>query len=274
VASPWPPSSSQGPRRRLDARWLTVIVIAIIIVVVLVRQHRIHISEFEILYFLAVIPSVIVHEVTHGWVALSFGDDTAKRAHRLTLNPLAHVSIVGTIIVPAVLVLSGYPAFGWAKPVPVNVSRLRHSRNSAVVVALAGPLVNIILAVAFGLIFFIAVSPATKGAVFAYDYAGITLTQNPPLWVQYLFFLGYVNVILAVFNLVPLPPLDGSSVIDRMLPQQWLPGYLSIRPYTIFLPFLLLWLRPQWLADIFSPFIQLWGHLLGTGILSGSLVRL
>ena len=258
----------------MDARWLTVIVIAIIIVIVLVRQKKLHITEFEVLYFLAVIPSVILHEITHGWVALAFGDDTAKRAGRLTLNPIAHISIIGTIAVPAVLVLSGYPAFGWAKPVPVNVSRLRHPRNQAVVVSLAGPFLNIVLAVCFALVFFFATSPAIKGSVFVYDYYGYSLAHQPAVWAQYLFWLGYVNVILAVFNLIPLPPLDGSSVLDRLMPQQWLAGYYSIRPYTIFLPFLLLWLKPQWLSDIFSPFISLWAHLLGTGFFENYLVRI
>jgi Zn-dependent protease len=258
----------------LDARWLTFIVIAVIIVIVLVRQKKLHISEFEVLFFLAVIPSVILHEISHGWVALSFGDDTAKRAGRLTLNPLVHVSIIGTIIVPAFLILAGYPAFGWAKPVPVNVSRLRHPRNQSVVVALAGPLVNIILAAGFGVVFFFTVSATTKGSVFAYDYYGYSLSHQPALWAQYLFFLGYANVILAVFNLIPLPPLDGSSVLDRLMPEQWIPSYYSIRPYTIFLPFLLLWLRPQWLSDIFSPFISLWAHLLGTGVVGNFPIRI
>jgi Zn-dependent protease len=238
----------------------------VIVVIVLDRQHRIHISSFDVLYFLAVIPSVIIHEISHGWMALACGDDTAKRAHRLTLNPIPHISIYGTVIVPAVLVLSGFPAFGWAKPVPVNLSRLRHPRNQAVLVGLVGPLTNIILAVVFGLIFALTISQTTKGAVYAFDYyGGATGVAPPSLAVQYLYFLAYVNVILAVFNLIPIPPLDGSSVLDRLLPRSWLPGYLSIRPYTIFLPFLLLWLAPQAFSDIFQPFINLLGHLLGPG---------
>ncbi len=166
MSAGWPSSPPQGPRRRLDPRWLTVIVVAVIVVVVLVRQKRIHITDQEVLYFLAIIPSIILHEVTHGWVALAFGDDTAKRAHRLSLNPLVHVSIFGTLILPALLVLGGYPPFGWAKPVPVNISRLRHPRNNHVVVALAGPVMNIGLAVIFGLLFRVIVSAPDKGSIF------------------------------------------------------------------------------------------------------------
>ena len=250
MASPWPPSSSQGPRRRLDARWLTVVVIAVIILVVLVRQHRIHITEAEVLFFVAIIPSIILHEVTHGWVALAFGDDTAKRAGRLSLNPVVHVSVFGTIIVPIVLVLLGLPPFGWAKPVPVNISTLRHPRNESVVVALSGPAMNVLIAVVAGLLFR-AVLPTVSASA-----------TSLPVGEQFLLALGEVNVFLAVFNLIPIPPLDGSSVVERLLPREWLPGYLAIRPYTIFLPFLVLWLYPQWLDDLFQPFLNLWAHLL------------
>jgi Zn-dependent protease len=238
-----------------------VILIGIIFVIVLDRQKKIHISTFELLYFVAVIPSVILHEITHGWVALAYGDETAKRAGRLSLNPLVHVSIFGTLIVPALLVLGGYPAFGWAKPVPVNTSRLRHPRNDSVVVSLAGPAMNIALAVIFGLLFNLLVSETTKTSILISGGIG----TGESLWVQYLFLLGYVNVILAVFNLIPIPPLDGSSVLERLMPQSWIPGYYSIRPYTIFLPFILIYARPGLFEDIFTPFINLWAHLLGSG---------
>ncbi len=246
----------------MDPRWLTVIVVGVIVVIVLVRQKKIHISQQEVLFFAAVVPSIILHEVTHGWVALAFGDDTAKRAKRLSLNPLVHVSVYGTLIVPAILVLAGYPPFGWAKPVPVNVSRLRHPRNEHVVVALAGPAMNIVLAVIFGLLFRLTVPSIDKLNIL---FNGLQSGFGQPLWTQYLFTLGYVNVILAAFNLIPIPPLDGSSVLERLLPKRWLPGYLSIRPYTIFLPFLVLWLHPQWINDVFNPFLNMWAHLLGPG---------
>jgi Zn-dependent protease len=260
VGAPWPAGPPRGPRNRVDPRWLVLIVVGVIVVVILVRQHKIHISEPTVLYFLAIIPSIILHEVTHGWVALGFGDDTAKRAGRLSLNPLVHVSLFGTLILPALLVLSGYPPFGWAKPVPVNMSRMRHPRNDDVVVALAGPAMNIALAVALGLAFRFAVPGIDKASIY---YYGLQSGVGQPVWAQYLFAIGYVNVILAVFNLIPIPPLDGASVLERLLPRQWLPGYLSIRQYTIFLPFLIIWIHPEWIDDIFQPFLNYWAHILG-----------
>ena len=120
------------------------IVAGVVVLVALVLHHNI--SSDEILFFIVVVPSVILHEISHGWVARIFGDDTASRAGRLTLNPLVHIDPVGTLIVPAVMALASVGVFGWAKPVPVNTARLRSPRNQAVLVSLAGPLTNFILA--------------------------------------------------------------------------------------------------------------------------------
>src|ERR1700748_1836079 len=109
--------------------------IGAIVVIALVAHHNI--TQQEIIVFCVIVPSIILHEVSHGWVANAFGDDTAKRAGRLTLNPVAHVDTVGTLIVPALLSLTGAGVFGWAKPVPVNVSKLHSPRNEGVVVSLA-----------------------------------------------------------------------------------------------------------------------------------------
>ena len=95
-----------------------------------------------------IVPSIILHEISHGWVANFFGDDTAKRAGRLSLNPMVHIDPIGTLIVPALLALGGFGVFGWAKPVPVNTGRLRSPRNQGVLVALAGPFTNAVLALA------------------------------------------------------------------------------------------------------------------------------
>src|SRR5207237_10455946 len=112
----------------------------------------VHLERFDIVFFAVLIPSVILHEVSHGWVALAFGDDTAKRAGRLTLNPIAHVDPFGTIILPLLLSLSGIGAFGYAKPVPVNPRNLRNPRQHSLYVSLAGPLTNITLALIAGLV--------------------------------------------------------------------------------------------------------------------------
>jgi len=219
--------------------------------VVLVRTH--HLSTFELLLFCALIPSVILHEISHGVLALAFGDDTAKRAGRLTLNPIRHIDPFGTIILPALLVLSGLGAFGYAKPVPVNVSRLRHPRNEGVAVSLVGPAVNIVLALAFGLAYAHAVPFSVK----------LSALDNQPTWAQLVFVAGYINVILAVFNLIPLPPLDGSAVVERILPRSWLPGYYRIRPFTLFLPLIIIVFFPHVLNDIFNPALNEWARIVG-----------
>jgi len=231
------------------------IIAGLAVVVVLVRTH--HISTFTILLLLALIPSVILHEISHGVVALAFGDDTAKRAGRLTLNPLPHIDPFGTIIVPALLALSGAGVIGWAKPVPVNVSRLRHPRNEGVLVSLVGPAVNIALAVLFGLTWRYLLPVQDK------LYTSFTAQLPGPLWAQYIFVLGYINVLLAVFNLIPLPPLDGSAVLERLLPQSLLPGYYRIRPFTMFIPLAIVLLFPSVLDHIFQPALNEWFRLLG-----------
>src|ERR1700688_102953 len=154
-----------------------------------------NISDFMLELSIWAVPtifSIVAHEVMHGVVAKRLGDDTAKRAGRLTLNPISHVDPFGTIILPALLLLSGHGAFAYAKPVPVNVSRLRNARNTGVVVSLVGPGVNIALAAVLGLVFkaFVTGEVARINAV----------NGTGPVWAQLLFVAGYANVILAVFN--------------------------------------------------------------------------
>ncbi len=243
-----PPPPQRPPRRHDNtAIW---VVAALAVVLVLVRIH--HIEVFYVLMFLALLPSVILHEVSHGVVALAFGDDTAKRAGRLTLNPVRHIDPFGSVILPALLALSVGYAFGWAKPVPVSVNRLRHPRNDNVAVALVGPAVNVGLAVLFAL---------------AYRFLVPAVDKFPPVldqatWVQFVYAAGYVNVILAVFNLIPLPPLDGSAVVERFLPAHLLPGYYRIRPFTMFIPLLVVILFPSALAHLFDPALDWWSRLL------------
>ncbi len=251
MSDPWG-SPAPPPRRRGVSPQAAIWLIAgLTLVVVLVRTH--HLSTFELLLFCALIPSVILHEISHGVLALAFGDDTAKRAGRLTLNPIRHIDPFGTIILPALLVLSGLGAFGYAKPVPVNVSRLRHPRNEGVAVSLVGPAVNIVLALAFGLAYAHAVPFSVK----------LSALDNQPTWAQLVFVAGYINVILAVFNLIPLPPLDGSAVVERILPRSWLPGYYRIRPFTLFLPLIIIVFFPHVLNDIFNPALNEWARIVG-----------
>jgi len=187
--------------------------------IALVAHHNI--SSADIILFCVIVPSIILHEVSHGWVARAFGDDTAARAGRLTLNPFVHVDPVGTLIVPALLALGGFGVFGWAKPVPVNNARLRSPRNQGVLVALAGPFTNALLA-GVGAVIFI-----------AYFRNTVLQTQVLSLPAEIVFYFSLGNIGLMAFNLVPLPPLDGSVLFERLLPRRYWPTYLRIRPYTM-----------------------------------------
>lgn len=174
--------------------------------------------------FLAIlVPSVILHEISHGWAALRLGDDTAKRRGRLTLNPLAHVDPFGTVLLPALLALSGFGVIGYAKPVPVNVRRLRRPRDHAVLVALAGPATNLLIALGAA-----AVVRVLGGVDVDAEHerlGGVGVVE-----VAYL--VGFFNVLLALFNLLPIPPLDGSAVVERALPRRWYPTWLRLRRWS------------------------------------------
>jgi Zn-dependent protease len=196
----------------------------IAVVVALVANHNI--TTNEIIFFAVVVPSIILHEVSHGWVANLFGDDTAKRAGRLTLNPFKHVDPVGTLIVPALLTLASQGVFGWAKPVPVNSARLRSPRNQGVLVSLAGPAMNLLLAAIGGFVFVAAFRTSFNAALFN----GTSSTSVPS---RVVLFFSVVNVGLLVFNMIPVPPLDGSALFERALPARYWPQYLRIRPYTM-----------------------------------------
>jgi Zn-dependent protease len=193
------------------------VVAGVVVLIALILHHNI--TSDEIIFFLVVVPSVILHEISHGWAARALGDDTAARAGRLSLNPLVHVDPVGTLIVPAVMALAGYGVFGWAKPVPVNTARLRSPRNQAVLVSLAGPLTNLILALIGGFVFV---------AVFRDTFNPST----PSVLSRVVLFFSVANIGLMAFNLIPIPPLDGSVVFERALPRRYWPDYLRIRPYT------------------------------------------
>ena len=212
-------------------------------------SHKI--TSAQLIYFCVLIPSIILHEISHGAVALAFGDQTAKRAGRLNLNPVRHVDPVGTLLVPAILSLSGVGAYGWAKPVPVNPGNLRSPRNHVVLVALVGPLTNFVLAGLMG-VCFVAVGGRTS----------LLTSTAPDLLQQIFFYAGLANIVLGVFNLIPCPPLDGAAVLERLIPERYLPGYYNLQPVLMFLPFLLILMFHGLWTALIDHVIQWWLSLL------------
>jgi Zn-dependent protease len=200
-----------------------------------------------------IVPSVILHEVAHGFVAKLFGDDTASRAGRLTLNPIAHVDPFGTVILPFILSLTGVGAFGYAKPVPVNPHKLRNPRQHSLYVSLAGPATNLALAL---------VSALLLRTVFRADLHRVLFISDLPLVPQLVLWLGFMNVVLAVFNLLPIPPLDGSALVERVLPRHWWPTWLKYRQYGFGILLILVFLVPGALDRVFDPALDQWLKLL------------
>lgn len=197
-----------------------------------------------LMVLVVLVPSVILHEVAHGVAALRFGDDTAQRAGRLTLNPIAHIDPFGTVVLPLILTIFTGAAFGYAKPVPVNPSRMRRPRDHGLLVSLAGPATNIVLALLAALALRL-LAPTTSQTV-----ADLVLR------------FGAINVILAAFNLLPIPPLDGSALVERVLPRRMLPRWHQIRQYSMAVLLLVVLLLPSVLNRVFSAAFNLWGRLL------------
>ena len=189
-----------------------------------------HLDKLTFIYFGCLIVAVILHEISHGVVALWFGDRTAKEAGRLTLNPVPHIDPFGSIVMPALGALTGIPVIAWAKPVPVNPMRMRNPRRDLVFVSLAGPASNLIL---------MAISALAARQLYLSSAPNVVFYEDLPLGILILFSFAVVNMFLAVFNLLPFPPLDGSALVERALPREWLPHWYKFRPYGFLVLFLL-----------------------------------
>ena len=187
--------------------------------------------------------AVILHEISHGLVAGWLGDPTAKKAGRLSLNPLRHIDPMMTIILPGILIASGSPfVFGGAKPVPVNASRFENPRRDMCWVALAGPVCNFLLAlISYGLLQILALMP----------------TGGLPMMIigQLLAYSLLINVVLGTFNLIPIPPLDGGRIAVGLLPIQLARPLAHIERYGIMIVMLLLF--SGWLEPLLEPFTRL-----------------
>lgn len=177
---------------------------------------------------LPVLFAITVHEVAHGWVARRLGDPTAMMLGRLTLNPLKHIDPVGTVLVPLLMLMFSPFIFGWAKPVPVTWENLKHPKRDMALVAVAGPLSNLLMA-----LFWVAVLRI-----------GIGINTGAPWLGTYLFYAGQagilINLVLMVLNLLPLPPLDGGRVLSGMLPGRWSWQLDRLEPYGLMILLLLL----------------------------------
>lgn len=213
--------------------------------------------QYALIAIPCIVIAIVLHEVAHGWAALALGDPTAKEQRRLTLNPIRHVDPVGTVVVPGFLALAGAPVFGWAKPVPVDQHRLDNPRFGMMAVAAAGPATNFLLAL---------LGAATLGIASVASEPSAVLMQG-----LYTFIL--INLFIGIFNLLPIPPFDGSHIVEGALPRRWARAYEKLRPYGMLLFFGLIaiaWAFPSFdlIQRLIGPPVQ-WalGHYLAVAAL-------
>jgi Zn-dependent protease len=185
-------------------------------------MHQLTDIQRVVVWALPVLFAITVHEVAHGWVARRLGDPTAMMLGRLTLNPLKHIDPIGTVILPLFMMFVGGFIFGWAKPVPITYQNLHHPKRDMIYVAIAGPAANLIMAILWAIVLKISLVLST--------------TNSNLYWVfQPLIYMGgagiYINVILMVLNLLPIPPLDGGRVVTGLLPGPLSYKFSQIEPF-------------------------------------------
>jgi len=181
-----------------------------------------------VIWALPVLFAITIHEVAHGWVASKLGDKTALMLGRLTLNPFKHIDLIGTILVPLILLTFSNFIFGWAKPVPINPRNFQHRRRDMLLVAIAGPFTNLLMAFIWGGIMKL----------------GLIMMGVNNSWALPIVLMGQagilINVVLMVFNLIPIPPLDGSHFISALIPGRWAYHYDKVGRFGFFIVLLLI----------------------------------
>jgi Zn-dependent protease len=204
--------------------------------------------------------AIVLHEISHGWVALALGDTTARDRGRLTPNPIRHADPIGTVALPLILAITGAPIFGWAKPVPVDARKLRKPRTDMIVVALAGPASNLGLALIAAILVSL-LRPVIAGSGAIGLFIGLNLVN----------FVA-INIFLALFNLLPIPPFDGGHVAQGLLPLRFAKQYARLNriafPLLIFLLLVLPMISPRLniVARVISPPARWLTHLLLPGL--------
>jgi Zn-dependent protease len=178
--------------------------------------------EMLLLGYPVLLLALTVHESAHAWTAEKFGDSTARDMGRVSLNPIVHMDIFGTVLFPIFAMITGFPLIGWAKPVPVNPRFLHNPSRDNMFISLAGPFSNILLAIA---LFVLLALLSMSGLLYS-----LPVEVFKPLRII-LSFGVLINVLLAIFNMIPVPPLDGSHVLEHFLPYQWAQKYEMIKPY-------------------------------------------
>ena len=204
-------------------------------------------SEFTVIiqYFfvaLAILYAITLHEIAHGWVAKQSGDTTAADLGRLSLNPIKHIDPIGTVVVPITLLITFGAPFGWAKPVPVNWQRLKHPKRDMALVAIAGPLANLMMLIFWAII--LTTADKLSGEWW-----------NVSQMIIYIANIGIlINAVIMVLNMLPIPPLDGSRIVSSLIPNQWSKQYSKIEPYGIGVVILLM--VTGVLGDILMPTVK------------------
>ncbi len=192
-----------------------------------------------LIWAIPILFAITVHEIAHGWIASRLGDHSAKMMGRLTLNPIKHVSLIGTILIPAFLYVTSGFIFGWAKPIPINFNALRSPKKDMFWVAIAGPVSNLIMAIIWLMIILLAITISYQ-----------SLIKMGQVGIQ-------INLILAVFNLLPLPPLDGARIVSSLLPSKLSYQYNQLEPYGLYILLGLLFLGIfQWIIFPIVKIIQ------------------